>query len=418
MKKTYRKIALILLFSILLIILSSCTSNDAKDVEAEAVDLMNANWDAIVEEAKGQTVNFHLWGGSSLTNRYLDEWVAPRLKEQYDITLNRVPADDAIDMINKVLTEKEVDKKDGSVDMWWINGENFKLAKDNDLLWDSFAEKLPNYQKYIDKDAPDNRYDFGVDTEQMEVPWGKAQFVMIYDSAKVKEPPKNIEELRNWIKENPGKFTYPAPPDFTGSVFVRHVWHAHTDKYDEFLNEGKEDELRKDLAATWEYLNDIKPYLWRKGENYPESSGKLDKLFSSGEVWMTMSYNPVHALSKIRAGEFPETTRTFIFDKGTIANTHYLSIPFNSQSKAAAMVAINLMISPDAQISKFDPEYWGDGIALSIDKLSDEDKEKLDKIDLGEPVLPLDVISKNRIPEVMADYIDIIEEEWINNVAK
>ncbi len=58
----------------------------------------------------------------------------------------------------------------------------------------------------------------------MESPWGSAQVVMMYDSQKTPLPPQSIPDLITWIKANPGRFTYPAPPDFTGSAFVRHVF--------------------------------------------------------------------------------------------------------------------------------------------------------------------------------------------------
>ena len=168
----------------------------------------------------------------------------------------------------------------------------------------------------------------------------------------------------------------------------------------------------------WAYLNDIKKDLWRNGETYPESSIKLDQLYSSGEVDMTMSYNPIHALNKIKDGQFKDTTKTFIFEQGTISNTHYLTIPFNSQNDGAAMTLINYMISPEAQIAKYDPKYWGDGIALDLEKLDKLDKENIDKIDLGDSVLPLETIADKRIPEILAQYVEKIEEYWTENVAK
>ena len=71
--------------------------------------------------------------------------------------------------------------------------------------------------------------------EYDESPWGAAQFVMEYDSAKVPTPPKSIAELFKWACDNKGKLTYPAPPDFTGSVFVRHVFYAAAGDYTKLL---------------------------------------------------------------------------------------------------------------------------------------------------------------------------------------
>ncbi len=54
----------------------------------------------------------------------------------------------------------------------WINGENFALSKENNLLLGSYADLIPNYSALIDTSAKDNLYDFGLATDGMEVPWG------------------------------------------------------------------------------------------------------------------------------------------------------------------------------------------------------------------------------------------------------
>lgn len=105
------------------------------------------------------------------------------------VTLKRVPMNDTKDILNKLLAEKQTGKKEGSMDIIWINGENFKTAKENDLLWGAFADKLPNMKQYVDTDAPDMAYDFGLATNGLEAPWGKAQFVFVYDADQVTNPP-------------------------------------------------------------------------------------------------------------------------------------------------------------------------------------------------------------------------------------
>jgi putative spermidine/putrescine transport system substrate-binding protein len=403
---------------VLLLSFSMMTGCGKVEPKEETVDLLDAQWEDIVAEGKGQMVNIHMWGGDDAVNRYMDEWIAPRLKEAFDITLNRVPINDAKDMINKLLTEKEVNKSEGSMDIFWINGENFKIAKEQGLLWGAFAEKLPNYNAYVNKDAKDILYDFGEATEGMEVPWGKSQFVFIYDAEKIKNPPKSMAGLKQFVKENPGKFTYPAPPDFTGSAFIRHALFETTGGHEQYLTAFDQDMFQAQAAPLWQYLNEIKPLLWRGGKTYPESSAKLDQLYENGEVWMSMSYNPVHAARKVKTGQFPPSTKTFVLDQGTLANTHYLSIPFNATHKAGAMVAINFMLSPAAQMTKFDPAHWGDGMVISTDKLSAEDKEVLDSIDRGEATLSIQTLEKHRIPEISAPYVDQIEKGWMEYVGK
>jgi hypothetical protein len=52
-------------------------------------------WADIVAEARGQTVNFYMWGGSDLINRWVTEEVGQAVKEQYGVTLNLVPVADS-----------------------------------------------------------------------------------------------------------------------------------------------------------------------------------------------------------------------------------------------------------------------------------------------------------------------------------
>ena len=150
-------------------------------------------FDKLVEEAKGQTVNFYGWGGDDRLNQWLDGFYAEYLKKNYDITLNRVPMG-----IEDILTQLSAEKKAGStesdIDMIWINGENFKTAKENDYLYGPFTEDLPNFREFINQDDPETTADFSYPIEGYEAPYGKAQLVLYGDST-VGEFPKNTEEL-------------------------------------------------------------------------------------------------------------------------------------------------------------------------------------------------------------------------------
>ncbi|RXT13735.1 ABC transporter substrate-binding protein [Ammoniphilus sp. CFH 90114] len=397
--------------------LMGCGNGEPSQADG-AQNTLELPWEQVTEEAKGQKVNIYMWGGSDSINQYMDGWVAPRLKESTGVELNRVPIQDTKDILNQLLAEKQAGKTKGNTDIVWINGENFKSAKENGLLAGSFAAKLPNVQQFVNHDAPDIRFDFGLDTEGMEAPWGKAQFVFVYDSAKIPNPPKSMNELKEWVKANPGKFTYPAPPDFTGSAFIRHVLVEVTGDYQPFIRPFQESELAPLLPPMWDYLQEIEPYLWREGKTYPESLGKLDQLYANGEVWMTMGYDPARASNEMANGTFGPSTRTFVLDGGTLANTHYLSIPFNAANKAGAMIAINYLLSPEAQMAKLDPSHWGEGMVLDLEKLSPEDRERVEQIDRGLATLSTEELEKHQLPEFPAEYVDYLEKGWIENVAK
>lgn len=373
-------------------------------------------WSDVLEEARGQKVNFYMWGGSDVINSWVTGYVASTLGQRYGITLNTIPVPDIIDAVNKVLGEKQAGKNSGSsVDLIWINGENFRTMRQADLLFGPWSRTIPN-SVYINWDDPSISYDFGYPVDGYESPYGKAQFVMVYDSARMAEPPGTIPELFEWVKANPGRFTYAAPPDFTGSVFVRQVCYSAADGYQQFLGEFDPSLFEEKFAACWTALQEIEPFLWRGGETYPESRTRMQDLFANGEIDFDMTYNPAEASSFIAQGKYPETARTFVFHEGTIANTHYLAIPFNSSNKAGAMVAANFLLSPEAQLSKADPAGWGDLSPLDPSLLPIEWQTKFAELPRGLATLPDEVLAAHRLPELQASWLTAIEEAWEKKV--
>ena len=203
-------------------LLFSITSN------AEVAPGFNS-WDDVVAAAKGGQVNVYMWGGSDAINGFVDDFYGVPLKNDYDITLNRVPLKGTVDAVNQVLSEKEagVTGDNGNIDLIWINGENFWTLKQANLLYGPFGEGLPNSQ-FVAWDNPAVNLDFGRPVEGMESPWSSAQFHFMYDSARSKyeDMPRNYAQLGMWIKNNPGRFTYirPGKGGFVGTRFVKQIF--------------------------------------------------------------------------------------------------------------------------------------------------------------------------------------------------
>ena len=378
-----------------------------------AKDVTEMTFEELKEAAKGTTVTFYGWGGDENLNQWLDNVFAPAMKEKYDITMERVPMD--IDQVLSQLSgEIQAGEEDGSIDMIWINGENFQSAKENNMLFGPFTEKLPNFQSYVDAAHEDNTLDFAYPIEGYEAPYGKAQVVFIADSAVTPEVPKSAEELMEFVKQYPGKVTYPALPDFTGSVFVRNIIYDICG-YEQFLTmEADKATVKVAIEPALEYLRALNPYLWNEGQTFPESSTTLDNMFVDGEVVLNMTYEAYSPAVKIEDGTYTDTTVTFQFDKGTIGNTNFMAIAANSGNKAGAMVAINEMLSPEMQASRYDELKVIP--VLDNSKLSDEQKELFANVDLGKGTIPQDELLSKRLPEMPAELVPIIEEIWLEEV--
>ncbi|WP_216825350.1 ABC transporter substrate-binding protein [Kiloniella sp. EL199] len=389
------------------------SSSTAQSVLAQDSDLPNQDWSKIEAKAAGQTVYWNAWGGSELINEYI-AWVGKRVWEDNKITLKHVKVTDTADVVSRVLAEKTAGKNtEGSVDLVWINGENFASMKKNELLFGPFTENLPSYHLVDIENKATTTTDFTIPVDGLEAPWGMAKFNFIYDSARVKNTPNSATELLTWAQNNPGRFTYPSPPDYLGSTFLKQVL-VESVQDPEILREEVTDEaeFKKTTSALWSYLDRMHPALWRDGKQFPASSSAQQQLLDDGEVDIHLSFNPGSASSLIKSGELAPSVRTFVFGKGTIGNTHFVAIPYNSSSKEAAMIVANFLMSPEAQARKQDPQYWGDDTVLSIAKLSPEDKKTFSEIELGAATLSPQDLGPTLL-EPHPSWMERIEKEWL-----
>lgn len=405
-----RKLLALLLAFTLLFSFNGCGQEQSG---TQKLDLSSAEWDEIVEAARGTTVTFYGWGGDENRNNWLNTTVADYVKEHYDIALEVVGMD-INDILSKLSGEKQAGSETGSIDMIWINGENFYSAKDNGLLYGPFTEQLPNMEAYIDLEDPETLNDFCMPIEGYEAPYAKAQMVFFNDSAVTPEAPASAEELLEFCKKYPGKVTYPALPDFTGSAFVRNIiyelcgWEQFQDM------EADYDTVKAAIEPALDYLRELNPYLWNEGKTFPESSTTVDAMFADGELVMNMSYGPFSVATGIAEGTYTDTTRTFVFDNGTIGNTNYMAIAFNSPNKAGAMVVINAILSAELQLTQY--EQLRELPVVSADKLSAEEQAAFDAVDLGKGVLSQTELLEHRLPEMPASLVPVIEEIWLNEV--
>jgi putative spermidine/putrescine transport system substrate-binding protein len=392
--------------------LAGCGSDSGGGAAAPALDV--SKWDSVLSSAKGQTVNWYMYGGDDRLNAYVTGYVA-REAEKLGIKVNQVKINDTVDAVNKVLGEKQAGKKDdGSVDLIWINGENFATGKQAKIWYCGWPKAMPS-AKYVAWDDQTINTDFGTPVDDCEAPWNRSMSVITYNSAKVQPSAfRSVDSLVAWAKANRGRFTYPAPPDFNGSMTVRRMFYSAAGGYQDLM--GPFDQGKFDAAApkAWSLLNDLEPSLWRGGKTYPQSIDQVQKLFGSGEIDAYFTYDAGGVASLVDKGQFPKTTRQAVFQDGMIGNTNYLSIPYNSPHKPAAVALANLLQSPEAQLEKAKPDVLGYYPAIQADKSPLAAQFKA----LPNPpsVLPFDEQVKNANPELQAAWLTAIEKGWKDNV--
>lgn len=363
-----------------------------------------AQWDeSHLNAARGQAVYWNAWGGDERINAYID-WVATQVDSLYGIELQHVKLSNTADAVARVRTEVAAGRirDGGSVDLIWINGENFAVMKREGLLFGPFAFDLPNFSLVDTAAQPTTILDFTIPTDGYESPWGSAQFNLMVNTEFVPDTFRDISALARWTAANPGRFTYPRPPDFLGSTFLKQVLLETVDADFNQMFAGDSDQL----APVFSFLDALHPTLWRQGRSFPRSGPALRDMLANFEVDIALSFNPFEAASLVRNGDVPSAVRATGFRSGTIANSHFVAIPINSNSKAAAMLVADFLLSPIAQARKTNLLYWGDPSVIEYDRLS------VDQRALFNENIRLSTDLGPTLSEPHPSWMEALEAEW------
>ncbi|OLQ90855.1 hypothetical protein BIY21_02270 [Vibrio ponticus] len=320
------------------------------------------NWQMVTDQAKGQTVYFHAWGGSQEINNYL-RWAAGEIEDKYDVTLKHVKVTDIAETTSRLIAEKAAAKNNGgSVDLVWINGENFKSMKNNGLLYGPFVEKLPSWQ-FVDKSLPVDS-DFTEPTLGLEAPWGVGQLVFIHDAARLNNPPQSFAELLSYANAYPNRLSYPRPPEFHGTSFLKALLIELTNNDPSLSQPVEQADFSLITQPLWQYLDDFHKVAWRQGKQFPSSSSEMTQLLDDGQIDLAITFNPNAVFSAQATGKLAPSTATYAMNAGALSNIHFLAIPWNATASEGAQVVINFLLSPEAQSRKGDLNIWGDPSVL------------------------------------------------------
>jgi putative thiamine transport system substrate-binding protein len=368
------------------------------------------DWATVLAQAKGSEVFFHAWGGDPKINAFI-AWVGERAAAQYGVTLTHVKLAATSDAVARVQAEQAAGKlTGGAVDLIWINGENFAAMKRAGMLYGPFAQSLPNWALVDQMGKPATVTDFTEATQGLESPWAMAQLVFEHDSAKLAAPPKSIAALADWAKANPGRFTYPQPPDYLGLTFLKQVLYALLP--DPAILQRPAANADPALDALWRFLDALHPNLWRQAKAFPPNESALGQLLADEEVSITFAFNPGRASAEIAAGTLPDTVRTFVLDGGTIGNASFVAIPFNASAAAGAQVVANLLLDPTVQAHAQDASVLGFQTVLNMDALTPADRALFQQAPRGPATLSPAELGPTLL-EPHATWMTQISDGWV-----
>jgi len=373
------------------------------------------HFEQIIDKGKNQSVYFHAWGGDPQINAYIT-WLAIQVKAIYNIDLVHVKLTDTSEAVSRVLAEKSAgNHHQGRVDLIWINGANFAAMAKNKLLMPDWAVKLPNFALTNPDENPAMSRDFSLPTQGMEAPWGQAALTFYYDSLATTTPPKTLTELLNWSKQNPGRFSYPKPPDFLGVSFLKYallVLNKNTPAQQLLYQPATAASQSLLLPKLWQFLDKLHPYLWRSGRHFVSSGVTLRRLVGDTELSLAFTFSAPEVPGAVERFDLPCSIRSYAMADGSLSNIHFVAIPYNAAHQASAQLVANFMLSVKAQAKKQQTIIWGDRTVLDLSILSPSEQEQFAPVKPHPSALPSNHNSPS-LSEPHPSWSTVLTNQWL-----
>lgn len=382
---------------------------------------LQSRWKNIKERGKNQEVYFYAWGGDAQINAYI-QWAAKQVKAMYNINLVHVKLSDTSEAVSRVLAEKSANNNSqGSVDLMWINGANFATMSEHSLLLKEWANKLPHFALTDPINNPAVNFDFGLPTNGMEAPWGQASLTFYYDSIAIdgsanNKVPTTLNELLNWSIQNPGRFSYPKPPDFLGMSFLKYtlvVLHQQSDeKLKAQLNQpATAKNTAQVLNPLWVFLKKLQPTLWRGGTHFMQSGAQMRRLVDDTELSLAFTFSAPEVPAAVKRYDLSSSIRSYAMADGSLSNTHFVAIPYNASHQQSAQLVANFLLGPEAQAQKQKASIWGDKTVLIQSTLTPEQQALFKTATPHPSALPFNSI-KRTLSEPHPSWVEAIMQGW------
>jgi putative thiamine transport system substrate-binding protein len=243
----------------------------------------------------------------------------------------------------------------------------------------------------------------------MEAPWGMAQLTFLVDGQRTPQPPQSMQQLLAFARANPGRVSYPRPPDFHGSTLLKQFLLDLNPAREVFYQAVTPEAFAKAAAPLWNYLDALHPQLWRAGKQFAPNAAATRQMLADGELLWALTFNPNDAANEIAAGRLQASVVSYQFSGGTLGNSHFVAIPVNARARAGALVLANFLLSTEAQARKADISVWGDPTVLAVARLSAKEqtlftaKRAPGQVQHAAPALP----------EPHGSWVEPLEKEWL-----
>lgn len=184
------------------------------------------------------------------------------------------------------------------------------------------------------------------------IPYRASSVLLAYDTKKVTNPPKTLDDLLAWIKSNPGQFAYNSPSSGgSGGAFVMTVLAKYLSKSEQTQMQTTYD---KSLESKWDAgfaaLKDLGPSTYQKGV-YPNGNDQVLQMLGSGQIQMAPVWSDQFITAQKAGTIGKDVAFTQISDPSFTGSASYLGIPATEPAakKQAADELADFVLSSQGQ---------------------------------------------------------------------
>lgn len=345
---------------------SSNSGNAPSPSAAEAPPSSSAS--ASSSASGGDPVKFHFYFTGSQNVKDLWDTLIPMFEKENPLVKVEevyIPSGTGAEpTYDRILAAKKAGKGAGDIDLY-EDGINYVTQGGKDDVWETLSTgAIPNLANINEQTMND--------VANLAVPYRSSAVLLAYNSDKVNDPPKTLDELLDWIREHPGRFAYNDPSTGgAGSSFVTTV--IYKDLPPEAIHES-DPAIMSQWDAGFKTLKELGPYVYGKGIYPKKNQGTID-LLQNGEVDMIPAWSDM-VLQQQSENLLSQSVKLQQITPGFNGGPTYLMVNKLSDKKDAIYQFLNFVLSPEAQEVIVNKMNGFPGIELSHMSQEMQDKFK------------------------------------------
>jgi putative spermidine/putrescine transport system substrate-binding protein len=292
-------------------------------------------------------INFYVGGDVNIRDLWQKQLLPAYKKVKPNVNLTVVFDEHGLSeqaVFDKLAAAKQANTPSG-VDLWEAGGR-LQQGGTAGLIQKVTSKEIPNLDK-VPKDSLDRYGSFAV-------PYRASSVILAYNSAEVKDPPRTVDDLIAWVKNNDGKFTY-NPPDKGGSGgnFVTRMLELGIPQDQLTFFQTDYDESKEAMwEKGWQVMKDLHPHIFQNGF-YPAGNIPVLQTLGKGSISMAPVWSD-QSLSYLAQKLLPPEVKLLQIDPPFAGSAAYLGIPADSKNKEVLYEFLNWLLTPEPQATIVD----------------------------------------------------------------